>query len=801
MSRTILRSLVLFTSLLLAASPSSAQPVPSKAPSSTHIFPAGGRRGTTVRVRVGAECIPPGTDFVCIGQGLSHSSQLLTEIFDRGQPSPRRLPTEIPITYPRQWDAELTIPAEAGKIAYWRVSCAQGGTIGRPFVIGDLEEFIETESNSTMATAEAISLPITVNGQIHGERDIDFYQLDLEGGQLVCCEVVARRIASRLDPIITVLDASGQPVEVQREHIGDDPVIAFRAPTSGRFFLQVKNVSYHGDAAHVYRLNLTSRSFARYCYPSRAIADRRQTFVLYCLSADGELEAIEQTIDVPATINTMLQLTHPQVANTLQLPITPWEQVADDEVSQQQADATSLPVGAAVDGQLAVAADQDWFRIPVAADQAVELQLLADRRVSAALPIMDVHSSDGKRLFRSPPQLLNTGPIRYLLPLAAEAKEYLVRVRDLRRANQGGPQASYCLSAAEAAVGFSLTGRQDILNAGQDSTVSLEVSLTRQGGFKGAVEIGFENLPEGITAEATTIDDKQQKTTIKLTVPKEIPADLHLINLFAVADLDGTTVRQAVQFQHAGVDGEGISTAEPTHDQLGLVVTHQPIFRLYCSEAYLYAHRGCIFPYFMEVERLNEFKGTITLEISDRQNRDLDGIEMYQVDIADDEQSGWLPIYLPETMHINVQSQSQLYCQGKASFVDAHGKQQHILVVSEKRNMLRTLPPVVKLERPQREFTAVAGATTNCTVELNRTSNFPGSMTITLKGPHPQAVSMQPVNVEAGQTSIQLPVEISSDAEPGSQFTLSVRGEGPLDSNPAVTIVTETAIRITVADK
>ena len=181
MSRTILRSLVLFTSLLLAASPSSAQPVPSKAPSSTHIFPAGGRRGTTVRVRVGAECIPPGTDFVCIGQGLSHSSQLLTEIFDRGQPSPRRLPTEIPITYPRQWDAELTIPAEAGKIAYWRVSCAQGGTIGRPFVIGDLEEFIETESNSTMATAEAISLPITVNGQIHGERDIDFYQLDLEG--------------------------------------------------------------------------------------------------------------------------------------------------------------------------------------------------------------------------------------------------------------------------------------------------------------------------------------------------------------------------------------------------------------------------------------------------------------------------------------------------------------------------------------------------------------------------------------------------------------------------------------------
>lgn len=32
-------------------------------PSSTHIFPAGGRRGTEVKVQVGGECIPPGTRF------------------------------------------------------------------------------------------------------------------------------------------------------------------------------------------------------------------------------------------------------------------------------------------------------------------------------------------------------------------------------------------------------------------------------------------------------------------------------------------------------------------------------------------------------------------------------------------------------------------------------------------------------------------------------------------------------------------------------------------------------------------
>ncbi len=43
-----------------------AQQVPSD-PTSTHIFPAGGRRGTTIAVRVGGECLPPLTKFHWVG--------------------------------------------------------------------------------------------------------------------------------------------------------------------------------------------------------------------------------------------------------------------------------------------------------------------------------------------------------------------------------------------------------------------------------------------------------------------------------------------------------------------------------------------------------------------------------------------------------------------------------------------------------------------------------------------------------------------------------------------------------------
>src|SRR5262245_31721927 len=53
------------------ALPAWGQAVPSKEPSSRHIFPAGGRRGTVVPVRIGAECLPPGANLHILGAGVS----------------------------------------------------------------------------------------------------------------------------------------------------------------------------------------------------------------------------------------------------------------------------------------------------------------------------------------------------------------------------------------------------------------------------------------------------------------------------------------------------------------------------------------------------------------------------------------------------------------------------------------------------------------------------------------------------------------------------------------------------------
>src|ERR1700686_363833 len=101
------RFLVVLSAIFLA-SPVIAQPVPSLEPTSTHIFPAGGKRGTAVKVRVGGECLPPGMNFKVFGAGLSGPSVLGPEVKARYETDLRRLPRDADaagsdMSYPREF--------------------------------------------------------------------------------------------------------------------------------------------------------------------------------------------------------------------------------------------------------------------------------------------------------------------------------------------------------------------------------------------------------------------------------------------------------------------------------------------------------------------------------------------------------------------------------------------------------------------------------------------------------------------------------------------------------------------------
>src|SRR5262245_30246067 len=280
--------------------PCLAQQVPTE-PASTHIFPAGGRRATVVPVRVGGEFLPPYTRFRLVGEGVAAPGELVERATGKYEPSPRRKPGGTHINYPREWKSEITIAADAplGQ-RLWRVSSARGGTGGRPFLVGDLPEFIETESNSLPQKAEQVVLPVTINGQIAGEQDLDYFRFEAAAGDVISVDVAAARLGSPLDPVVEIQDAHGRRQAVQEIRVGSDPVLAFRAPASGEYRLLVSNLNVHGGPQYVYRITLTTSPYVAFAFPPGGYGGTSGKAELFSLSGAGTLTRRPETIAFPA---------------------------------------------------------------------------------------------------------------------------------------------------------------------------------------------------------------------------------------------------------------------------------------------------------------------------------------------------------------------------------------------------------------------------------------------------------------------------------------------------------------------
>lgn len=772
-----------------------AQPKPGYSPTSTHIFPAGAQRGTTVPVRVGTECAPPRTEFQIRGVGVTGNSLLETELADSGEHSAHRKPTIIPITYPREWASEIRIADDAKfGVVYWRLHSAQGGTASRPFIVGDLPEFIEAESNSTFDLAERVEFPVTLNGQISGERDADHYRLSLKARQIVSFEVIAGRIGSPLDPVVDLLDIDGRPLEVQRVYIGSDPVLVFMADKDRDVVLRIANVNHRGDPSFVYRVDVRSGPWYRSAIPGGFNRGEPAHIDLLALTGDGRsLTEKVGMLHEPAGPSDSFLIWQNRIRdeNTFRFSIDSHPVATEREPNAESDQTTPLQIPSTTYGRFATATDLDAFTLNCSKGERLWIECRAWPPGTPAIPTARIIGNDGKTLSSGNAASTEDGTLRMTWTTPTDGL-FTLSLADLRFGSQGGNDFVYRLVVESDEPDFSLEIDTDSLTATQGQTATLTVNARRHGGLNDAIVLTFDGLPAGVEVEDAVIPEGKSAAKVKFTIDESARVESHRLRVTGrVADRE---ITRTAQCRHLGVDSEGVSIGETTLPRLFLSIQHKPLFRLECAEAYLYAHRGSVFMYPMEVERLEGFDGTIQLQRGDRQNRDMDGVEIWNATLKPGNSAIEVPIYLPESMAINVQSQTQLYSQAWASFTDQHGKEQTVLVLSEKRNMLRTLPPVVKLKADRSQIAVEDNTTVECPLIVDRTSNFPGAMRVELLDP-PDGVSAETFEIAAGATRGTASVRITGPvAEP---VTVTFRGTGTLDDGTV--IISESAVELVPA--
>ncbi len=124
------------------------------------------------------------------------------------------------------------------------------------FVVGDLPETTETEPNNMRDKANAVVPPLTINGKIDLEGDVDYFTFKAQKEQRLIFEVNSRRLGSMLDSFLTLFDAKGEELMVNDDTTDLEAQIDFTFQDDGDYSIAIRDLNNEGGSDFAYRLSI-----------------------------------------------------------------------------------------------------------------------------------------------------------------------------------------------------------------------------------------------------------------------------------------------------------------------------------------------------------------------------------------------------------------------------------------------------------------------------------------------------------------------------------------------------------------
>jgi hypothetical protein len=237
-----LRRLSPIALLVLCAPVPAAVELPSIVPQVSSVFPHSVRRGSEASVELRGMYLSGATEF-------QSPDGALTAVID--STSFRSIRARI----------KAATDAEPGRHDL-RLVTPRGVWFGVFWVGDELDEQTEVEPNDSLKQAQPVSLPAIVHGRADG-ADGDYFRLHAEAGQTLVFDVMATRLGSALDPVLTLLDEGGREIAYNDDaYIFKDARLAHTFSRTGEYYLVV-SASFERSARDAeYRLQITQGPFA-----------------------------------------------------------------------------------------------------------------------------------------------------------------------------------------------------------------------------------------------------------------------------------------------------------------------------------------------------------------------------------------------------------------------------------------------------------------------------------------------------------------------------------------------------------
>jgi hypothetical protein len=128
----------------------------------------------------------------------------------------------------------------------------------QPFRLSSLDNFIEQEPNNDREHATVAAAPAACNGVLGEPGDTDFFKFTAKKDQQFDVDVLARRVRSPLDPVVTVYKAKdgGSIGGNDDANRSIDATYRFKAPEDGDYVVAVRDHLKRGGVDFTYRIEI-----------------------------------------------------------------------------------------------------------------------------------------------------------------------------------------------------------------------------------------------------------------------------------------------------------------------------------------------------------------------------------------------------------------------------------------------------------------------------------------------------------------------------------------------------------------
>ena len=591
-----------FAVLILAGAAAAQQQ--QQTPHIGYVYPAGGRQDSTFEVTVGGQFMNGAADAHLSGSGVRATVLKYIRPLNPGQANMLR---EQMQTLIKKRDAGTALTAEeqrtiadirgqlmefqrrpsspaiaetvvlqvqvardaAPGVRELRVGTALGITNPIAFRIGDLPEFSRevikvppafvvvngaTPPNRFVTpqsgTPVEVKLPVVINGQMM-PGTTDRYRFAAAKGQRIVIEAAARELVPYISDAvpgwfqacITLRDAGGRELEsADHYRFHPDPVLFYEIAAAGDYVLEIHDSIYRGREDFIYRITVGELPYVTAVYPLGGRAGANTKVELQ----GWNLPAASIWRDDRGKHNGIYPVSAGG-SNARPFSLEALPEVAAKVGANRREKAQKLKLPVIVNGRIARAGEQTFFRIDARAGDQMVAEVIARRLDSPLDSVLRLTDAAGKELAcnddfedKGAGLLTHQADSRISFQFPAKGAYYL-QIADTGR--KGGPEYAYRLRVGRPEPDFELRVTPSSLNLRGGATVPVSAYAIRRDGFSGEIALKLKDAPAGFTMSGAVIPAGEDKVRFTVTAPRTGAGAPASIELEGRADIGGREVR------------------------------------------------------------------------------------------------------------------------------------------------------------------------------------------------------------------------------------------------------------------